>query len=225
MVPSRHPRKFFADLRAPAFCRVAGRRCCAHGLCQKQEQPKAGVVEVLEWLALDASYGCCCCGDDDAPCSGGVSACGASSASELSPLPLCVLSLECLAWLYGALGQRDAALAAWGRAASAGSARAQLDVGVRSYGEGTASPVYTTPSTQRFSDSGGGAAAVELPSCSVVPDPPPALPPAGAGGAEALLRAAASNPSLRGLGLEGHVIRARAQLYLGMMSLDGDGSA
>ena len=55
---------------------------------------------------------------------------------------LSVLSLECLAWLLGAIGHTDSALDVWAQAAQAGSARAQLDLGVCSYGEGTASPMY-----------------------------------------------------------------------------------
>lgn len=127
-----HPREFFGNLRAPAYCRVAGSGTCSHGLCQKQEQPKQGVVEVLEWLARDAPP--LLEATADAP----AAATGPSTR---------VLSLECLAWLHGALGRGEAALEAWARAARAGSARALLDLGVRSYGEGTASVVYTMPST------------------------------------------------------------------------------
>ena len=38
-----------------------------------------------------------------------------------------------------------------------------------------------------------------------------------------MLRSAARHESLDRLGIEGHVIRAKARLYLGMMALDGDG--
>ena len=46
-----HPRPFFASLRAPAVCRVTGSGICSHGLCQKQESPKEGVLELLELMA------------------------------------------------------------------------------------------------------------------------------------------------------------------------------
>ena len=174
------PREWFGQLREEAICRVAGSGTCSHGLCQKRETPKAGVLAMLEWLStrettLDGSVRAVC--------------------------------LECIAWLSGAVGRNDAARAAWSRAAAAGSARAQLDIGARSYRcTGTAATVYYAVDSAR----------------------PPATSAAAAvpvRRAEALLRAAASNPSLASLsGLEGHTVRARAAMLLGMMALDGDGS-
>ena len=99
------PRRFFAELRAPAFCRVTGFGRCSHGLCQKQETPKPGVMELLECLA------------------------SAGSAKEPAP-DIAWLSVECIAWLCGALGRKEQALRAWTRAAAAGSPRAQFDVGI-----------------------------------------------------------------------------------------------
>ena len=186
------PREFFGALRAPAFCRVTGSGRCAHGLCQKQEEPKEGVVEILDWLARDDS-----------------------------PPSVRVVSLECLAWLHGALGRRDAALDAWMRAARAGSARALLDIGVRSYMEGTASTVYCMPSTPKRLGLVASSSADNKGASNA------AAKSTGAGaGAEPMLRKAARHPSLDSLpNLEGHVIRTKAHLYLGMMALDGDGCA
>ena len=169
------PREWFGQLREEAVCRVAGSGTCSHGLCQKRETPKAGVLELLEWLStresrLDGSVRAVC--------------------------------LECIAWLSGAVGRNDAARAAWARAAATGSARAQLDIGARSYRcTGTAATVYYAADSAR----------------------PTSTEPVRR--AEALLRAAASNPGLASLsGLEGHTVRARAAMLLGMMALDGDGS-
>ena len=102
-----HPRPFFASLRAPAVCRVTGSGICSHGLCQKQESPKEGVLELLELMAAGQTPPC-------AP-----------------------LALECLAWACGALGRKEAAMRAWRRAAFAGSPRAQLDLSVREYRQRT----------------------------------------------------------------------------------------
>ena len=102
-----HPRPFFASLRAPAVCRVTGSGLCSHGLCQKQESPKEGVLELLELMAAGQTPPC-------AP-----------------------LALECLAWACGALGRQEAAMRAWRRAAVAGSPRAQLDLSVREYRQRT----------------------------------------------------------------------------------------
>ena len=102
-----HPRPFFASLRAPAVCRVTGSDLCSHGLCQKQESPKEGVLELLELMAAGQTPPC-------AP-----------------------LALECLAWACGALGRQEAAMRAWRRAAVAGSPRAQLDLSVREYRQRT----------------------------------------------------------------------------------------
>ena len=173
------PREWFGQLREEAVCRVAGSGTCSHGLCQKRETPKAGVLEMLEWF-----------GTREATLNGSVRA----------------VCLECIAWLSGAVGRNDAARAAWARAAAAGSPRAQLDIGFRSYRcTGTAATVYYAADSAR---------------------PPAATSAAGAPRrAESLLRAAASNPSLASLsGLEGHTVRARAAMLLGMMALDGDGS-
>jgi hypothetical protein len=130
-----HPRVFFGGLRAPAYCRVAGSGLCAHGLCQKQELPKQGVLELLEWLARDSPPLLKPPSSDVASAAAaGASGCrpkASSDAAATAGPSTRVLSLECLAWLHGALGRRDTALGAWARAARAGSARAQLDVGVR----------------------------------------------------------------------------------------------
>ena len=111
-----HPRPFFAALRAPAYCRVAGSGACSHGLCQKQETPKPGVLELLE--AVVAS----------------------SSPAETGALAAAVdtTALECIAFLCGALGRNDAARRAWSRAAAADSPRAQLDLGISKYTRGRA---------------------------------------------------------------------------------------
>ena len=84
----------------------------------------------------------------------------------------------------------------------AGSARAQLDLGVRRYNTGTASTVYYQAGFAHPESSATESAA----------------------GAEAMLHAAMSNKSLGSMGLEGLVIEARASMILGMMALDGDGS-
>lgn len=166
-----HVHPYFGAMRAPQVCRVAGSGTCSHGLCQKQEAPKEGVLELLAALAS-----------------------GSNSNSVV------VAALECAARLNGALGRNETALQLWSDAAEAGSARAQLDLGVRRYNTGTASTVYCQPGS----------------------DPSPVVE--SAAGAEKLLRAAASNPALPSLGLEGRVIKARACMILGMMALDGDGS-
>ena len=203
-----HPRPFFASLRQPAFCKVAGSGTCSHGLCQKQEMPKEGVLELFELLAGKA-------GDD---------ACVATQLTRTT-------AIECAAWLCGAVGRHEAAEQYWMRAASQGSARALLDIGLRLYRTtGSASTLYSGPhalktfttlptliSSGRAPGASGGTAAATA---------------AGhvSGGraadtAEALLRRAKSNPALQSLGLEGHVIRARSLMTLGMMALDGDGAA
>ena len=178
-----HPRPFFAALRAPAFCKLVGSGTCSHGLCQKQESPKAGVLELLELLARS---------------------------NETSG----TLALEGIAWLCGALGRTDEARRAWSRAAAAGSARAQFDLGMRLYArDGSASTLYDDPNRASFSPGAPPA------------HPPGALPPSSPS-ADALLRGALKTAEEQSglLGLEGPVICARAQLVLGMMALDGDGA-
>ena len=86
--------------------------------------------------------------------------------------------------LLGAIGRNEKALRLWTQAADAGSARAQLDLGVRQYNTGTASTVYYQAGAH-----------------------PPSPTAQSAAGAEALLWAASSNPTLPSLGLEGRVIR------------------
>ena len=49
------PRPFFATLRAPKQCKVTGHGGCSHGLCQKQETPKAGVLDLLVLLSTEES--------------------------------------------------------------------------------------------------------------------------------------------------------------------------
>ena len=187
------PHRFFCELREPPVCKVAGRGTCAHGLCQKQETPKAGVLELLEQIArtgIEAEVGATS------------SSRARDKADEAMEPPSSVLALECLARLLGALGRNERALAEWARAAKAGSARAQLDAGVRAYSVGTPSTVYDDPDTTIVS---------------------PSAPDAGPRSAAPLLRAAVANRSLGALGLEGSVIQARALMLLGMMALDGDG--
>lgn len=179
---------FFAAMRAPAVCRVTGSGRCLHGLCQKQETPKEGVLELLASLHVRG------------PASSPTDA----SARDPSQSTVHLAALECSARLNGALGRNEMALRIWSQAADAGSARAQLDIGVRLYNSGTASTVYYRGGYNREA---GPEAEVAL-----------------AAGAEAMLRLAASNPSLLSLGLEGCVIKARAYMLLGMMALDGDGS-
>ena len=169
-----HVHPFFAKLRAPPICRVTGSGRCSHGLCQKQETPKEGVLELLDELSRTPSN---------------------------SDGAVAVAALECSARLLGAIGRNEKALRLWTQAADAGSARAQLDLGVRQYNTGTASTVYYQAGAH-----------------------PPSPTAQSAAGAEALLWAASSNPTLPSLGLEGRVIRARAYMILGMMALDGDGS-
>ena len=180
-----HPHPFFAALRAPACCRVAGSGTCSHGLCQKQETPMPGVFELLERaVACDERAGPQ--GDAEGPRTS-------------------VLAIECIARLNGALGRNEQALREWERAATAGSARAQLDVGIRRYSTGTASTVYEAPGAAPSRSSAAGTS--------------------GAASAVSLLRSAADSADLPALGLEGTVLRARALMLLGMMSLDGDGVA
>lgn len=173
------PRHFFAELRMPPTCKVAGSGRCSHGLCQKQELPKVGVLELLEEVVL-----------------------------MLTPSTACATALETIAWVNGCLGRNDDAMQAWERACRAGSARAQLDLGLRSYrSTGSASTVYHNP---------------DLP--PPAPEPDVASEAAKVSSAQSRLRAASKNPTLESLGLEGQVIKARALMVLGMMALDGDGS-
>ena len=186
-----HVHPYFAALRAPAFCRVAGWGACSHGLCQKQESAKAGVMELLEDVATSGS---------------------SAPAGEVGAVGAAVSALECRARLLGVLGRNEAALRAWGEAAAAGSARAQLDLGIRKYHTGSsASTLYSAPGAQlpEEADEGG---VDESRACG------------SADGAERLLCAAASNPRLHSMGLEGVLVEARACMVLGMMALDGDGS-
>lgn len=181
------PRAFFAALRAPAFCRVTGSGRCAHGLCQKQETPKAGVLDLLHILASPTA---------------------APFAPQRDPTVVWT-AWEGIAWLCGALGRNQEALHAWARAAAAGSARAQLDVGIATYkGAGSASTLYNDPNAPPQAP----------PAATTAPAPAPAP------SAASLLRAASRNKSLPALGLEGHTIKAKALMTLGMMHLDGDGA-
>ena len=114
-----HPRPFFAALRAPAYCRVAGSGACSHGLCQKQETPKPGVLELLEAVVASSS-----------PAETGALAAAVDTTATAA--------LECIAFLCGALGRNDAARRAWSHAAAADSPRAQLDLGISKYTRGRA---------------------------------------------------------------------------------------
>ena len=116
-----HPAGWIARLRAPPFCRVAGSGVrCSHGLCQKQEAAAPGVMPLLRALA-------------SARGGGRRSRADAPPGPEPQAPPLAALALEVRAWLLGALGRNDDALAEWAAAAHAGSARAQLDLGLRMY--------------------------------------------------------------------------------------------
>lgn len=184
-----HPRAFFAELRAPPFCRVAGGKCW-HGLCQKQERAREGVHALLERLALPGS--------------------GVASRA-----------LECLAWLDGALGSNEEARRTWWRAAAAGSARARLDTGLRLYRTGR------TPSTVYYSSS-------PVPSQSaarfVCEEAPTSLVAASLLAStiddDVVDETAAADDACRRAAeqLEIAMVGAKALLYLGMMTLDGDGA-
>ena len=101
-----HPLPLLASMRSPAYCKVTGSGQCMHGLCQKQEEAKPGVMQLLARIASETA--------------------GASP-------PQRALALECSACLDGALGRNDAARHTWARAAAAGSAPAQLDIGIREF--------------------------------------------------------------------------------------------
>ena len=204
-----HPRPFFAELRAPAYCRVVGSGRCSHGLCQKQETAREGVLELLEEVGATAA------------------ALAAVTHARRGHAPECVaagsrqqaaglhfLALECVAWLLGALGRRDGAMHAWGRAAAAGSVRAQVDIALRTYRRGTASTVYYA--------SGAGAEPTESRAAAMLER---ALDSPCLGGPRALslFTQLPSPPPRPTLGVEGYLIRARALLHMGMMALDGDG--
>lgn len=184
-----HPRSFFADMRAPAFCRVAGGKCF-HGLCQKQERARAGVHALLERLALPSS----------------------SVASR---------ALECLAWLDGALGKNEEARRTWWRAAAAGSARARLDIGLRLYRSGK------TPSTVYYSSSPEPRQSATRFVCEEAPTSLVAASMLASTADDDVVdeTAAAADASRRAAEqLEILLVGAKAMLYLGMMSLDGDGA-
>jgi len=105
-----HPVQWLAALRAPPVCKVTGSGRCAHGLCQKQDIAALGVMPLLKYLSSSELM---------CPAAGGCS--------------VQVLALECIARLNGALGRNEMALHEWRRAARVGSARAQLEIGIRQY--------------------------------------------------------------------------------------------
>lgn len=193
LTAARKTRPFFASLCMPSACRVSGSGSCSHGLCQQEALPKPGVLDLLEGLLTPCQH---------------------TPAGEAeSPAKVAVV-LEAIAWLHGHCGRTAAALSAWARAARAGSARAQLDLGLHKYRTtGSASTLYSDPGRTSSADESS--------------DPLSKTARAGAEeeSAESWLLAASRNPSLALLGFEGHVIKARAMMTLGVMALDGDGSA
>ncbi|KAL3932622.1 MAG: hypothetical protein SGPRY_000627 [Prymnesium sp.] len=102
-----------ASLLAKPECKVTGARTCRHGLCQKQDVARPGVVSLLDRLVEIE--------DSDV----------ANSRSKGGSVS--VLALECAARLHGALGRTECALRYWNHAACKGSPRALLDMGKRYY--------------------------------------------------------------------------------------------
>lgn len=120
-----HPVPWVRTLRAPPVCRVTGSGRCAHGLCQKQEDAKPGVEALLRDLGSDQP--------DPGAHAPATAATRADAPARRRPPNVVVLAREALAFLLGALGRNDEALATWDAAADAGSTRALLDIGVRRY--------------------------------------------------------------------------------------------